>query len=235
MAFLQRLALAALCAGILAGILAAAAHQFATVPLILKAEAYEDAAAGAAPAPAPRSAEHHDPAAESWAPQEGFERFAYTLAGDVMAGIGFALLLVAGIALRGDEVTWREGLFWGLGGFLAFTVAPGLGLAPDIPGNDAGPLLQRQLWWMGTAGLTGIALALLAFARHPLYAAAAGLLILLPHLFGAPELPSGGAAAAPAWLAREFAVAATLTSFLFWAALGAMTGQFYKLFGRLLG
>src|SRR6185312_2859502 len=98
---------------------------------------------------------------------------------------GFALLLTAGMALRGDEITWRDGLFWGLAGFIAFTVAPGLGLPPEIPGSEAAPLLARQLWWVATAGMAASALALLAFTRRKLTAIVAVALLALPHLYGA--------------------------------------------------
>jgi len=231
MALLRRLLYAALCAGILAGILAAVVHQLGTVPLILKAEEYEHAAAPAAPSASAAAAAHRVSDDAGWAPEEGLERTLFTLAGDVLAGIGFALLLAAGIALRGGEVTWREGLFWGLAGFLAFTVAPGLGLPPDIPGSERGSLFERELWWLATAGLTGGALALLAFTKRALYAFLAAALILLPHLYGAPQPASDAAAAAPPSLAHQFVVAATLASFVFWAALGAMTGHFFRIFG----
>jgi cobalt transporter subunit CbtA len=239
MPFLRRVLLAALFAGLLSGVLAAVLHPLATVPLILEAEKYEHtptpavkhaeghAASRAVPAPA-EPAHPHD---EAWAPEAGLERAVYTLAADLLAGIGFALLIASGMALRGDEIAWREGLFWGLAGFVAFTIAPGLGLPPDIPGSEAGPLLGRQLWWVTTAGLTAGALALLAFTRGKLTAAAAVILLALPHLYGAP-LPEGDAAAAPAALARQFVVTATVANFLFWAALGAATGYFYSRFGR---
>ena len=41
MAVFRRLVFAALCAGLLSGIFATAAHQIGTVPLILQAETYE--------------------------------------------------------------------------------------------------------------------------------------------------------------------------------------------------
>ena len=259
MNFLRRVLLAALCAGVLAGAFAAFLHHVATVPLILEAETYEHAAGHAhattsdAPAAAPSgahsealpAAEHrhaHDDHARddhdsgAWAPETRLERAAYTLAADILVGIGFALLLVSGMALRDDatagETGWRQGLFWGLAGFVAFTVAPGLGLPPDIPGSESGPLPARQLWWAATAGMTAGGLALLVFTRRKLAAAAAVALIALPHLYGAP-LPSVEAAtAAPASLARQFVVTVTVASFLFWAALGAMAGYFYGRIGR---
>ena len=177
MPFLRRVLLAALFAGVLSGALAAVLHQLATVPLILEAEKYEHAPGPAGPRPGmrerargvprpvPAAAEPAHSDDDAWAPETGFERAAYTLAADLLAGIGFALLLASGMALRGDEIAWREGLFWGLAGFTAFTVAPGLGLPPDIPGTESGPLLARQLWWVATAGMTAAALALLAFTR----------------------------------------------------------------------
>jgi cobalt transporter subunit CbtA len=239
MPILRRVLLAALFAGVLSGVLAAALHQFATVPLILEAEKYEHVAtpaaghaeghAGSRVVPAPSALAHSH--GEAWAPETGLERAAYTLAADLLAGIGFALLITSGMALRGDEVAWREGLFWGLAGFVAFTIAPGLGLPPDIPGTEAGPLPARQLWWVTTAGMTAGALALLAFTRGKLTAAAAVVLLALPHLYGAP-LPHSDAAAAPPALARQFVVTATVANFLFWAALGAATGYFYSRFGR---
>ncbi|HKS89048.1 MAG TPA: CbtA family protein, partial [Stellaceae bacterium] len=115
MAALRRLLYAGLCAGLLCGVLVAAAQHVGTVPLILKAEIYEQAAQ-------PPAATHLH--ATEWAPEDGVERTAYTLAADLLAAIGFALLLAAGLALRGGEAGWREGLLWGLAGFAAFTLAP---------------------------------------------------------------------------------------------------------------
>ena len=217
MAAFQRLIYAALCAGLLSGVLAAAAHQVAVVPLILRAELYEDAARTAHDLAAPPRAEN------------GFERAAYTIAADVLAAIGFALLLAAGLSLDGGDIGWRQGLWWGLAGFAAITLAPGLGLPPELPGSEAAPLLSRQLWWIATAAATAGGLALLAFTRRQPYAALAMLLIALPHAYGAPQ-PAEHIAAAPAALAQRFAAIVTLVSFLFWATLGTSTGYFYGRF-----
>ena len=230
MAIFRRLVCAALCAGLLSGVVAAGAHQIGTVPLILEAEIYEQAAQHATADKTGAAAPHEHKAAE-WEPENGIERAGYTLVADLLAAIGFALLLAAGLALRGGSVTWREGLLWGLAGFATFTIAPGLGLPPEIPGTESGPLVARQLWWLATAVSTASGLALLAFSRRALYAAFAVILIVVPHLYGAPQ-PADYAAAAPEALAHRFTVAATLVSFLFWAALGASTGYFYRRFER---
>ncbi len=213
MAALRRLIFAALYAGSLAGIFATVAHQVGTVPLILQAEVYEKPAAPAL----------------AWEPEAGAERTAYTLLADVLTGIGFALLLVAGLSLRGGEVTWREGLFWGLAGFAAVAVAPSLGLPPQLPGSEAAPLFERQIWWLWTAVSAGCGLALLALTKRPHWTVLAAILLVLPHLYGAPE-PNEYVAAVPASLARHFVVATTVVNFLFWLILGAASGYFYGRF-----
>jgi cobalt transporter subunit CbtA len=228
MGVFRRLFYAALCAGLLAGLCAAAAHQIGTVPIILQAEVYEAAAQHAAAS----GHSHDDPAAHeaaAWAPQDGVERVALTLVGDLLTGVGFALLLAAGFVLRRGDIGWREGVFWGLAGFAAFTLAPGLGLPPELPGTEAAPLLARQFWWVATATATGGGLALLAFSRRPVAMVIAAILIVAPHLYGAPQ-PIDHAAAAPESLARQFVVAATMASFLFWVVLGASSGYFYRRF-----
>src|SRR5271165_2719954 len=213
MAAFRRLVFAALCAGLLAGVIADIAHHIGTVPVILQAEKYEK--------PIPEAHGHSAP----WEPKNGAERTAYTLLADVLTGVGFALLLGAGLSLRGGEVDWRRGLFWGLAGFATFNVAPSLGLPPQLPGTEAAPLFDRQLWWLGTAAATGGALALMAFTTRVRWAIVAVILIVLPHIYGAPE-PAEQIAAAPAVLAHRFIVAATVVNFLFWLILGASTGYF---------
>src|SRR5271170_3222915 len=230
MTVFRRLVWVALCAGLLSGVFAAAAHQIGTVPVILQAEIYEQAAehspAQAHEHPITTTHEH----AAAWEPANGVERTAYTLLADLLTGVGFALLLAAGLTLRGGEVTWRDGLFWGLAGFAAITLAPGLGLPPELPGTAAAPLLDRQLWWLATAVATGSGLALLAFTRRARWAIFAAILIVLPHLYGAPQLAEPPAAATPEVLSHRFVVAVTVVSFLFWLILGASTGYFYRRF-----
>jgi cobalt transporter subunit CbtA len=148
MSVFRRLTWVALCAGLLSGIFVTAANQIGTVPLILKAEVYEKQA----------PAQSHEQVV-AWEPENGVERTAYTFVADLLTGIDFALLLAAGLAVRGSEISWRTGLFWGLARFATFTIAPGLGLPPELPGTEAAPLLQRQLWWLATAASTGCGLA----------------------------------------------------------------------------
>jgi cobalt transporter subunit CbtA len=220
MTVFRRLVFAALCAGLLSGLFATAAHQIGTVPLILQAETYEK------PSERTMAAAHEHSGA--WEPQNGAERTAYTLLADILTGVGFALLLGAGLTLRGGEVGWRQGLLWGLAGFATFTVGPNLGLPPQLPGSEAAPLFDRQLWWVGAAVATGCALALIAFTTRARWAFLATILIVLPHLYGAPEPPEH-IPAVPAALTHHFIIAATVANFLFWLILGAATGWFREL------
>jgi cobalt transporter subunit CbtA len=215
----------AVAAGFLAGIAMTALQARFTVPLILAAETYE-AAAPDAHAHAPGTAAHTH-AEEAWAPAEGFQRLAFTFLANVVTGVGFALLLIAvsdlagGIA--GGIADWRRGLLWGLAGFAVFTLAPGLGLPPELPAMPAAELLPRQAWWILTAAATAAGMALIFLRRSPLLAALGLLLLVLPHLIGAPQ-PASFETPVPEALHHRFVVAVTITSLLFWSLLGALAG-----------
>src|ERR1700674_3298875 len=215
-------------AGLIVGAVISVAQFFGTVPLIQQSEVYERKAA----AEAPPAAHDHDKAHSrdsEWEPEDGLQRNAFTVAANILTATGFALLLTGVYAIRGRPVTWREGLLWGLGGFLVFTAAPGLGLPPELPGLPVAELAARQTWWIATAAATAIGLCLLAF-RSAARAAVLGLgLIALPHLIGAPLAPESHSEV-PAALSHRFIVVVTLTSLLFWGLLGVSTSI---AFGRI--
>jgi cobalt transporter subunit CbtA len=199
---LRGLLLPALLAGAIAGLAATLLQQIFLAPLILQAEALEMAA-------------HLHDAADA-----GAARTAYTLLFNCLAMFGFALLLSACYALRGG-VGWREGLLWGLAGFASFTLAPALGLPPELPGTQAAPLSTRQLWWLLATTATAAGLACMVFSR-PLALRLLGMgLIVLPHLAGAPHALQ--TSAVPAEMARRFALGSVAISALVWLILGAAT------------
>ncbi|CDX12784.1 Cobalt transporter, subunit CbtA [Mesorhizobium sp. ORS 3324] len=233
-------------AGLVAGILLACMQAYATVPLILKAEVYEKAGGGhhhdhsavtnnnamssAAPADnamssaAPASTEAAAPAEdEGWAPADGFERFAFNVAANIVTGVGFALILVAVSEVAGGIGNWRQGIFWGLAGFAVFTLAPGLGLPPELPAMPAAELLPRQIWWVSTVAATAIGLGLIAFRKSLPLAILGVALIVAPHIVGAPQ-PESFETAIPEGLHHQFVVAVTLTDLVFWLVLGAVVG-----------
>ncbi len=217
-------------AGLLAGLILAALQTYATVPLILQAETFENAGGGhhhgmaAEVVPADAAAAHHAAVeAEAWAPADGFERFAFSLAVNVLSGIGFALLLVAVSEFTGGISTWRQGMLWGFAGFAVFTLAPGLGLPPELPAMPAADLFARQVWWVGTVAATAAGLALIAFRGTVLLSVIGVALIVLPHVIGAPQ-PASHESPVPADLHHQFVVAVTVTNLIFWVALGGIVG-----------
>ncbi|MER9847921.1 CbtA family protein [Mesorhizobium sp. M0106] len=229
-------------AGLVAGVALACMQAYATVPLILKAEVYEQAGGGhdhaaapatpaenaagttamssAAPAPAEAMAPAED---EGWAPADVFERFGFSVVANIVTGIGFALVLVAVSEFAGGIGNWRQGLFWGLAGFAAFTLAPGLGLPPELPAMPAADLVQRQIWWWATVLATAAGLGLIVFRRSLPLVALAVALIVAPHIVGAPQ-PDSFETAIPEGLHHQFVVAVTLTNLVFWLVLGAVVG-----------
>ena len=221
-------------AGLFAGLIMTALQTYATVPLILQAETFEaagmsDHGHGAAARPAaeepasePAAAGHHS--AEAWSPADGFERFAFTALANIVTGIGFALVLVAVSEFAGGIAGWRQGVLWGLAGFAVFTLAPGLGLPPELPTMPAADLMDRQVWWIATVAATAAGLALIAFRGSAVFSLVGVALIVAPHLVGAPQ-PSSHESPLPDGLHHQFVVAATVTSLIFWVLLGGMAGM----------
>jgi len=227
--------------GLVAGFLTAIVYtlvQAVTVtPLILEAETYEAAGPADHRQAANGSAalvfvhQHEaDGAAAPWAPADGIERTFYTFLANLVTGVGFALVLVAAMALRGRPVDMHSGLLWGAAGFAVFVFAPALGLPPEVPGAAAADLTARQLWWSGTVLATAAGLALSVFTRHRTLQGLGVIVLLLPHLFGAPHPAAGDHGAVPPELASHFVVWTLATAALFWAVLGTACGGLYRRF-----
>ena len=208
----RQLVFAALCAGALAGVTMAVLHQVIAVPLIEQA--------GRSQPP------DHDAHMESSAHGTA-SRTVLTLLTDVLVGVGFALLLSAGMKLRGEAPTLLGGALWGLAGFATFALAPLLGMPPALPGVEAAPLVEGQIWWLGTVVATGAGLSLLAFGRGILPALVGIVLIVAPHGIGAPQ-PSANGGATPTALSHLFALTSLVTLLLFWLVLGLACAWFLR-------
>jgi len=225
MAVFRNVLFLAVAAGIISGVVMTALQAVFTVPLILQAETYE----GAAPAhnhyaavtdesSAAQAAHEHDE--DAWAPADGTERALFNVLANLVTGIGFALVLIAGSEAVGGISGWRPGLVWGLAGFGIFTLAPGLGLPPELPAMPAADLVSRQFWWIGTAVATAAGLGLIAFRREAWLSVLGLALIVAPHLIGAPR-PASYETPVPESLHHSFVVAVTMTNLVFWVVLGA--------------
>ncbi|ODS01982.1 cobalt transporter [Methyloceanibacter superfactus] len=231
MDYFRNIVIVAAIAGALAGLAMTVAQQLTTVPMIVKAEVYEeqgDATATAHEHGAETAAHDHDHG-EGWAPADGAERTFFTFAANMVTGVGFALLLVAVSELFGGIANWRQGVFWGLAGFVVFTLAPGLGLPPELPAMPAAELGARQAWWLGTVLATAIALGLLFYSRSLVAVLAAIALLVAPHVIGAPQ-PVSYESPIPEGLHHSFVVAVVMTALLFWVLLGGLAGFFRERF-----
>ena len=217
---IKRIFAAALLAGAVTGLLVSAVQSVRLVPLLVQAEVYEQEG-GHDHTAAPGGAHGDVP----------FERRVLTVVADMVIAVGFALILAAGMVLRGDAVTLRSGVLWGLAAFAAFSLAPSAGLPPDVPGTYRADLYDRQLWWIVTAVCTAGGLALAAFADRVPYKALGVALIALPHIVGAPK-PDEMGGDVPAELAIQFASNALAINALFWVVLGALTAFLLDRFGR---
>ncbi len=210
-------------AGLFAGLFLAALQSFATVPLILQAETFEASAPDNGGHAQPDEGNVESDEEETWAPADGAERIGYTVLANIVTGIGFALILVVASELAGGISGWRHGLLWGAAGFAVFTLAPGLGLPPELPAMPAADLAARQGWWIATVLMTAGGLALIAFWRSLPLALLAIAMIVAPHVWGAP-LPDSFESPVPEALHHRFVVAVTVTSLMFWLALGMAAG-----------
>lgn len=240
-----RVLLAALLAGIAAGLFYGAVQHVRLTPLILEAEKYEKAGGHthdhtamatmteAAPAQttpeatvAQSAPQAETPAAgedEGWQPADGAERTLYTFLASILAGAGFAAILAGVSLLSGVRITPRNGLLWGIAGFFAVHLAPAAGLAPELPGMPAADLLARQVWWVGTIVATAAAIWLFTQREEAWAKVAAIVLVALPHVIGAPQPPTHESGVPPG-LTTEFAANTLAAAALLWVAIGVFLG-----------
>ncbi len=235
---MARVLLAVLLCGIAAGFAMGLVQHVRITPIILEAETFEHVEpvpVAAAPAPGQAAHDHaamghagdaahvHDGSA--WAPADGWERTLYTFAASMLAGAGFAGML-AGVALVfGGKITRQNGWVWGLAGFIAVSLAPAVGLAPELPGMPAADLMARQVWWVGTIAATATALWVLAFRREKWAIPLALALALVPHLVGAPQA-ADHSSDVPAVLSAQFASLSLGANALMWLIIGTLLGHF---------
>ena len=233
-----RVVLAVLLAGIAAGLVMGAIQHVRLTPLILEAEAFERAgdpaghSHGSATAEADSSttgqpeAEGHDhdhDHGEGWSPENGWQRTLATTVTAAMTGAGFAAMLAGLSFLVGLPITRRNGILWGLCGFFAVTLAPAVGLPPELPGMAAGDLFARQVWWVCTIAATAAGIYLIATQMQPWALVLAAALIIAPHVIGAPVAPHGEGLV-PAELTARFVANSIAANAVFWCVIGLFLG-----------
>ena len=237
----RRIFLSAVIAGILSGSAITLVQHFTTTPIILHAETFENISDGgdkhgalkkgvALISPAHAHGPHKDTAklaAGNWAPDDGLERTIFTFLTNIITGVGFALVLTACFALSKKRINGRIGVLWGLGAFAIVSLAPALGLPPEVPGAMTAELTDRQFWWFLCVAFTGSGLWVMIFRNGAIWAASGALLIALPHILGAP-IPDYMGGPVPPELAAQFVSASLATAAIFWCTTGWLAGTFWN-------
>lgn len=214
-----RIIFAAALAGLAAGLVLTVIQAYAVIPLILEAETYENQGPASDGHDHDHGTEGEARDADVWAPEDGGGRLTFTFLTNMIAGVAFALMLTAGLALAGMS-DWRRGLVWGLAGYAAFSLAPAFGLPPELPGMAAGELVPRQIWWAATAAATAAGLALLFLVPRIPFRVLGAALIVVPHIIGAPHPHEVSVSAVPAELAAAFVSATLVANLIFWLVIG---------------
>ena len=211
-------------AGVAAGLIAAALQFMFVIPALLEGELFETGARihfGA----------DGSPESDRGAPGLGNEwgRHLMTVGFNIVTYVGFGFLLVAAMAFAEmrnlTTVTAKQGLIWGLAGFIAIQLAPAIGLPPVLPGTIGADVDARQAWWLGTIVASALGLWVLAFGRGPV--ALVGIALLAaPHVIGAPRLDTFWGVAPPE-LAAQFVAVSLGSAAVGWTCLGFFAAWFW--------
>jgi cobalt transporter subunit CbtA len=217
---ISRLVTSAVFAGAASGLIIALL-QFAFVqPVLLHAELYESG-----------QLVHFGGTVNSASPElPGFDvmRDGLSILFTMMTYSGYALILVAVMSMADQSlVTPRMGMIWGLAGFVAAHLAPAISLPPEVPGVAAADVQLRQIWWFATVAMAAGAMWILAFRFNMYGIAAAALLLLLPHIIGAPQ-PAAFQGPVPTELGALFAARALGIGLVAWVILGAFCAYFWN-------
>ncbi|MCK5830763.1 MAG: CbtA family protein [Methylococcales bacterium] len=216
----NRIVLSALLAGTVAAILLSIIQVFWVTPMILEAETYEISV--------PSSINHGEVVDEAWEPEDGWERTLSTAGSNIVIAFGFSLVLTGFYSLFKTSKLY-QGLGWGAAGYVAFFAAPALGLSPELPGTVAANLVDRQYWFLGTVFSTALGLALIFLPHQWFWRLLGILLVLTPHLIGAPQ-PEVHETLAPHALVVDFIRAAWISNAFFWLVLGTLSLILFRFF-----
>ena len=152
-----------------------------------------------------------------------YGRTALTILATIVYSTGLALVLLGLMVFARAKITMDSALAWGVAGFFAVALAPALGLPPVVPGIPEAPLMERQIWWAGTALATMLGIWAIMRMRTWPWVVLGVALILVPHLIGAPH-PEVADSDVPTALAGRFVAASLSASALLWICVPAFSG-----------
>ena len=214
-----------LIAGALTGLVVALLQFWLIQPLIVEAERYET---GELALPLIEAADQPGtpPVLQSNDVQAtgiDLSRTGLTVLFLTLTWCGFGLL--AGAAMSAAQMSKSVRPFSAVGiavsGFAVASLAPALGLPPELPAMPAADLGSRQLWWIMTLVATAVGLALALRFENWAARAVALAVIAAPHVVGAPTMPVA-APMIPPDLAGLYVARVLGVSFLGWLVLGAL-------------
>ena len=143
---------------------------------------------------------------------------------------GYAFILVALIAYVSSldlEINNASAILFGVCGFFTVHLAPSFGLPPELPGAAAADVVPRQVWWVFCVLATAVGIWVISFGGNFMYVFIGIILILIPHLIGAPE-PEFFSGPTPPELASHFASRALAIGGVAWIFLGYLCGYFWR-------
>lgn len=221
-----RVVISALFAGCIAGLAGGLLQLFFVQPVLLHAELYETGQLTHFGSSSSADTHHTDNTFD-------LTRDLLSLGFSMAIYVGYGLIITALMAFRLDNddtislriISHRQGMIWGLAGFIAVQFAPSFGLPPEVPGVASTSLEARQIWWLATVLATAFGIWLIAFGRTPIVFALAILLILAPHVIGAPE-PQILQGPVPPEIASHFASRALGVGMAAWIILGLCCSYF---------
>ncbi len=220
--YFRTLVLSAFFIAIIAGLVFSAYQALIITPIIVNSEVYEAA-----------ERINQTEVIETWAPEDGLERHSWSFATNFLLCFAYALILLSAMTIK-SSVNAVKGLFWGGAAYLSIFVAPALGLPPEIPGMEAAHLEGRQAWWIFTVIITLLALWLIAF-QSPINKAIGVVLIVIPHIIGAPQPELHGfantdvkAIEALTSLWHNFILQTSIANALLWLVIGGLSGYLVK-------
>ncbi len=219
----KNLLTSAVLAGVAAGLIAALLQFTFVIPHLMEGELYETGERIHFATDGSTQSDRIQPSIGT-----DFARHGMTLAFNMITYTGYGLILLALMVFaagKGHGITPRTGLIWGVAGFIAVQLAPGIGQPPVLPGAIGSEVGPRQAWWAMTIIVTAIALALIAFGKGWMALLSIPLL-LAPHLIGAPYLDTYFGVAPPELSAR-FAALSFGTALAGWSSLGFLCAWFW--------
>jgi len=219
----SRIMVSGLFAGAIAGIIAGFLQWYFVQPVLLHSELYETGILT-----------HFDGSSNSAHPDLEYiqpMRDGLSLIFSMLIYTGYALILIAAMTLRQQKsettITFHQGIIWGVSGFFVMHLAPAISLPPEVPGAAAAELQPRQIWWFATTLLTAGGLWIIAFTEKVSSFIIGAALILVPHIFGAPE-PDIFTGPAPTEIGALFASRALGVGLISWAILGVLSAFFLQ-------